>query len=78
MQIKEHVVAFIIGSSGLHGQAASDVLATIKLYYGEIITAKMAIFGIFSVSLIGVGLIGILRPLIIYPSEMVYWYTLPW
>lgn len=37
----------------------------------------MAILGLFSISLIGVGCVGLLRPLLIYPSEMVYWYTLP-
>lgn len=37
----------------------------------------MVILGLFSITMIGVGLVGLLRPIIIYPSEMVYWSTLP-
>lgn len=75
--IKEHVVATILGVSSSNGSAATDVLVTIKLFYGAHITPLMAVFGIFSISILGVGLVGVLRPLIVYPSEAVYYYTLP-
>ncbi|CAO1616253.1 unnamed protein product [Parajaminaea phylloscopi] len=75
--IKEHVVATIMGSSSTNGTAATDVLVTMKLFYGAKITPMMAVFGIFSISILGVGLVGVLRPLIVYPSEAVYYYTLP-
>lgn len=71
--LKEHVVAAIIASSGMNGSAGSEVFATIKLFYNGAITPVMAVFGLFSISMVGVGMVGLLRPIIIYPSECVYW-----
>lgn len=75
--IKEHVIATMLGTSGTNGSAATDVFVTMKLFYRVHVTPLMAIFGIFSISVMGIGMVGILRPLIVYPSEAVYYYTLP-
>lgn len=77
MGLKEHVVATALASSGMYGGSGANVLATLKLFYDDSITAPMAVFGLLSIGVLGVGLVGLLRPIIIYPSEMVYWYTLP-
>lgn len=53
--LKEHVVATIIGTSGLNGAAGVDTLATMKLFYGAQITPLMAVLGLFSVGIMGVG-----------------------
>lgn len=75
--IKEHVVASLIASSANNGLAGVEIYAIEKLYYNRAIQPSTAILGTFSISLCGFILAGVLRPLIIYPAEMVYWTTLP-
>lgn len=48
-----------------------------QLFYDTKINALTAIFATFSTAVFGYGLVGLLRPLTVYPSEMVYWEKLP-
>ncbi|KAF7588561.1 hypothetical protein BBP40_005516 [Aspergillus hancockii] len=75
--IKEHVVAALIASSGNNGLSGVEIYAVERLFYNKSVTAAAAVLGTFSISLCGFVLAGILRPLIVYPAEMVYWSTLP-
>uniref|UniRef100_A0A093Y221 Oligopeptide transporter 6 n=1 Tax=Talaromyces marneffei PM1 TaxID=1077442 RepID=A0A093Y221_TALMA len=75
--IKEHVVSALIASSGNNGLAGVDVYAVERLFYNTSVTATTAVLGTFSISLVGFVLAGVLRPLVVYPAEMVYWSTLP-
>ncbi|KAE8350720.1 OPT oligopeptide transporter protein-domain-containing protein, partial [Aspergillus coremiiformis] len=75
--IKEHVVAALISSSGNNGLNGVEVYAVERLFYNKSVSASTAVLGTFSMSLIGFVLAGVLRPLIVYPAEMVYWSTLP-
>ncbi|KAF2220146.1 peptide transporter MTD1 [Elsinoe ampelina] len=75
--IKEHVVASLIASSGNNGLAGVEIYAVERLFYNKAVSASTAVLGTFSISLCGFVLAGILRPLIVYPAEMVYWSTLP-
>ncbi|KAL4866984.1 hypothetical protein BDV12DRAFT_198714 [Aspergillus spectabilis] len=75
--IKEHVVAALIASSGNNGLSGVEVHAVERLFYGFHVTASTAVLSTFSIALCGFVLAGILRPLIVYPGEMVYWSTLP-
>jgi OPT family oligopeptide transporter len=75
--IKEHVVASLIASSGNNGLAGIEIYAAERLFYNTTVTATTAVLGTFSIGLCGFVLAGILRPLIVYPAEMVYWSTLP-
>ncbi|KAF7176115.1 hypothetical protein CNMCM7691_001591 [Aspergillus felis] len=75
--IKEHVVASLIASSGNNGLSGVEVYAVERLFYNISVSATTAVLGTFSISLCGFVLAGILRPLIVYPAEMVYWTTLP-
>jgi hypothetical protein len=75
--IKEHVVASLIASSGNNGLSGVEIYAVERLFYNTTVSASTAILGTFSISLCGFVLAGILRPLIVYPAEMVYWTTLP-
>ncbi|KAL4757804.1 OPT family oligopeptide transporter [Aspergillus foveolatus] len=75
--IKEHVVAALIASSGNNGLSGVEVHAVERLFYGLHISASTAILSTFSIALCGFVLAGVLRPLIVYPAEMVYWSTLP-
>lgn len=76
-QIKEHVVASLIASSGNNGLSGVEVFAVERLLYNRVISASTAVLGTFSLALCGFVLAGVLRPLIVYPAEMVYWSTLP-
>ncbi|KAJ5933586.1 OPT peptide transporter Mtd1 [Penicillium verhagenii] len=76
-QLKEHVVASLIASSGNNGLAGVEVYAIERLFYDTSISASTAVLATFSISLCGFVLAGALRSLIVYPAEMVYWSTLP-
>ncbi|KAB8217680.1 OPT oligopeptide transporter protein-domain-containing protein [Aspergillus novoparasiticus] len=75
--IKEHVVAALIASSGNNGLNGVEVYAVERLFYNRGVSATTAVLGTFSMALCGFVLAGIMRPLIVYPGEMVYWSTLP-
>ncbi|KAL2843107.1 OPT oligopeptide transporter protein-domain-containing protein [Aspergillus pseudoustus] len=75
--IKEHVVAALIASSGNNGLSGVEVHAVERLFYDFHVSATTAVLSTFSIALCGFVLAGILRPLIVYPGEMVYWSTLP-
>lgn len=75
--IKEHVVAALIASSGNNGLSGVEIYAVERLFYNKSVTAATALLATFSISLCGFVFAGILRPLIVYPAEMVYWSTLP-
>lgn len=70
--LKEHVVASLIASSGNNGLAGVEVYAIERLFYNRAVSATTAILGTFSFSLFGFVIAGVLRPLIVYPAEMVY------
>ncbi|KAF2772894.1 OPT superfamily oligopeptide transporter [Teratosphaeria nubilosa] len=74
--IKEHVVAALIASSGNNGLSGVEIYAVERLYYNRAVSATTAVLATFSISLCGFVVAGVLRPLIVYPSEMVYWSTL--
>ncbi|KAJ4168543.1 hypothetical protein NW754_010461 [Fusarium falciforme] len=76
-KIKEHVVAALIASSGNNGLSGVEVYGVERLFYNRSVTALTAVLATFSISLCGFVLAGVLRPLIVYPAEMVYWSTLP-
>lgn len=75
--IKEHVVASLIASSGNNGLSGVEVYAAERLFYDRSVSASTAVLATFSISLCGFVVAGVLRPLIVYPAEMVYWSTLP-
>ncbi|KAF7553299.1 hypothetical protein G7046_g7138 [Stylonectria norvegica] len=75
--IKEHVVSSLIASSGNNGLSGVEVYAVERLFYDRTVSATTAVLATFSISLCGFVVAGILRPLIVYPAEMVYWSTLP-
>ncbi|KAK7022840.1 hypothetical protein VNI00_016921 [Paramarasmius palmivorus] len=76
-RLKEHVVATIISSTAAYGSVAVNNFAVQRLFYDTNVGALTAILGAFSTACFGMGLVGILRPLTVYPSAMVYWGNLP-
>ncbi|KAH8825162.1 oligopeptide transporter [Flagelloscypha sp. PMI_526] len=75
--LKEHAVASITASTAAYGSAAVLNFAVQRLYYDTKVEALTAVLATFSTATFGYGLVGILRPLTIYPGEMVYWLNLP-
>ncbi|KAI9508126.1 OPT oligopeptide transporter protein-domain-containing protein [Russula earlei] len=75
--LKEHVTATIIASSASWGSTSVLNFAVQRLYYDTRVRATTAVLATFSTAVFGYGIVGILRPLTVYPSEMVYWLNLP-
>ncbi|KAH9173341.1 oligopeptide transporter [Lactarius sanguifluus] len=76
-RLKEHVIATIVASSASLGSTAVLNFAVQRLYYDTKISASTAILSTFSTAVFGYGVVGLLRPLTVYPSESVYWSNLP-
>ncbi|KZV61284.1 OPT superfamily oligopeptide transporter [Peniophora sp. CONT] len=76
-KLKEHVVATIISSTAAYGASAVLNFAVQRLYYDTHVNATTAVLATFSTAVFGYSVIGILRPLTVYPAEMVYWLNLP-
>ncbi|KAI9059790.1 oligopeptide transporter [Trametes sanguinea] len=76
-RIKEHVIASLVASTAAGGSSAVMNFAVQRLYYDTNVEATTAILATFSTACFGYGLVGLLRPLTVYPSEMVYWTNLP-
>lgn len=55
------------------GGWATDTLATCKLFFNLPLTPLVTIMAIFSITIFGIGLLGIMAPIIVWPSELVYW-----
>ncbi|KAH7340612.1 oligopeptide transporter [Rhizoctonia solani] len=72
--LKEHVVATLIATTAAYGATAVNIFA---LFYNAEVNAITAVLATFSTACFGYGLVGLLRPLTVYPSEMVYWGNLP-
>ncbi|PFH49334.1 hypothetical protein AMATHDRAFT_76236 [Amanita thiersii Skay4041] len=75
--LKEHVVASLVASTAAGGSSAVMNFAVQRLYYDTHVEATTAVLATFSTACFGYGLVGLLRPLTVYPSEMVYWVNLP-
>ncbi|KIM46796.1 hypothetical protein M413DRAFT_440366 [Hebeloma cylindrosporum] len=75
--LKEHVVASLVASTAATGSSAVQNFAVQRLYYDTNVEATTAVLATFSTACFGYGLVGLLRPLTVYPSEMVYWLSLP-
>ncbi|KAH8093283.1 oligopeptide transporter [Cristinia sonorae] len=75
--IKEHTISALVASTAAYGSSSVMNFAVQRLYYDTNVGAATAVLSTFSTGLFGYGLVGLLRPLTVYPSEMVYWGNLP-
>ncbi|KAG6841278.1 hypothetical protein C0991_000256 [Blastosporella zonata] len=75
--VPQHVVASLVASTAAYGSTAVLNFAVQRLYYDTHVEALTAVLATFSTACFGYGLTGVLRPLTVYPSEMVYWGNLP-
>ncbi|KAH8093252.1 oligopeptide transporter [Cristinia sonorae] len=75
--LKEHAISSLVASTASGGSSAVMNFAVQRLYYDTNVHATTAVLATFSTGLFGYGIVGLLRPLTVYPSEMVYWGNLP-
>ncbi|KAG8688199.1 hypothetical protein FRC09_013053, partial [Ceratobasidium sp. 395] len=76
-RLAKHVVATLIATTAAYGSTAVNIFAVQRLFYDADVNASTAVLATFSTACFGYGLVGLLRPLTVYPSEMVYWANLP-
>ncbi|KAG1772814.1 OPT oligopeptide transporter protein-domain-containing protein [Suillus occidentalis] len=74
---KENAFIVIMSSAAANSALATEVLAVQRLYYNITPSAGSSIFLLFSSQLLGYGIGGLLRGILLYPSKMLYPSVLP-
>lgn len=74
---KEHTAAVLMASAASVSALSTEALAVQKLFYGGYPNAVAGIFITLSSQLIGFGIAGMLRTVLLYPTKMLYPANLP-
>ncbi|EGN99901.1 hypothetical protein SERLA73DRAFT_106779 [Serpula lacrymans var. lacrymans S7.3] len=74
---KENAFIVIMASAAANSALGTEVLAVQRLYYNITPNAGASIFLLFSSQLLGYGIGGLMRPVLLYPSKMLYPIVLP-
>ncbi|KAF8124327.1 OPT oligopeptide transporter protein-domain-containing protein [Boletus edulis] len=74
---KECAFIIIMAGAAANASLATEVLAVQRLYYNITPDAATSIFLLLSSQLLGYGIGGVLRPILLYPSKMLYPGVLP-
>ncbi|KZT10438.1 OPT oligopeptide transporter [Laetiporus sulphureus 93-53] len=70
--IKEHAAIVIMASTASTVAIAMEIIAALNLFYDIRLNAAVAIFQIFASQMIGYGIAGVLRSLLVYPTYAFY------
>ncbi|GBE87677.1 predicted protein [Sparassis crispa] len=70
--IKEHTAIVIMASTASNVAVGMEVIAALNLFYNIRLNAAVAIFQIFASQMIGYGIAGVLRTLLVYPTYAFY------
>ncbi|KAA1476039.1 OPT oligopeptide transporter [Dentipellis sp. KUC8613] len=70
--IKEHTAIVIMASTASTVAIAMEIIAALDLFYDIRLNGAVAIFQIFASQMIGYGLAGLLRNLLVYPTYAFY------
>ncbi|KAH9924206.1 OPT oligopeptide transporter [Fomitopsis serialis] len=70
--IKEHTAIVIMASTASTVAVAMEIIAALDLFYDIRLNAAVAIFQIFASQMIGYGIAGVLRELLVYPTYAFY------
>ncbi|RPD65255.1 OPT oligopeptide transporter [Lentinus tigrinus ALCF2SS1-7] len=70
--IKEHTVIVIMASTASNVAVAMECIAALDLFYNIKLNPALAIFQIFASQMIGYGIAGLLRSLLVYPTYAFY------
>ncbi|OBT85061.1 hypothetical protein VE02_07154 [Pseudogymnoascus sp. 03VT05] len=74
---KEHAAITIMASAASQSALSTEALAAQQLYYGGYPSKAAGIFITLSSQLIGFGVAGLLRSVIVHPTKMIWPMTLP-
>lgn len=75
--IKEHTLIAIIATTASTAALGTEVLAVQKLWYNSSVNQGAGIFIIFSSQILGYGIVGLVRKVLVYPTKMFYPNILP-
>ncbi|KAI9642561.1 hypothetical protein NHQ30_009366 [Ciborinia camelliae] len=75
--LKEHAICAITATSASNAAESIMVFAAQDLFYGLPLSPTTVILAVISIGLFGYGLCGMLRPVMVWHPESVYWSTLP-
>lgn len=75
--MKEHAYITLMASAASQSALATEALAAQQLYYGGYPNKAAGIFVVITSQLIGFGLAGILRDILVYPTHMLWPMNLP-
>jgi len=74
---KEHAAICVMASSSAVAAVSTEILAAQKLFYNETPSPGAAIFLVISSQLLGMGIAGLLRPVLTRPTRMLWPINLP-
>ncbi|KUJ19163.1 OPT superfamily oligopeptide transporter [Mollisia scopiformis] len=74
---KEHAAILIMSSTAARSAMAAEVIAVQRLWYTKTPNAAVCIFLIFSSQILGYGVAGLLRKILVYPTKFFYPANLP-
>lgn len=74
---KEHAAITIMASAASQAAASTEALAAQELFYGGYPSKAAGVFLTMSSQLIGFGIAGLLREVLVYPTRMVWPINLP-
>ncbi|KAF8578774.1 OPT superfamily oligopeptide transporter [Ramaria rubella] len=70
--IKEHTCIVIMASTASTVATAMEIIAALNLFYDVRLNGAVAMFQIFSTQMLGYGIAGILRTLLVFPTYAFY------
>lgn len=68
---KEHAAILIMSSAAAQAAMAAEVIAVQRLWYTKTPNAAVCIFLIFSSQMLGYGIAGLLRKILVYPTKVI-------
>ncbi|EJU00895.1 oligopeptide transporter [Dacryopinax primogenitus] len=74
---KEHAAIVIMASAAANSALGTEILAVQRLYYNQTPNAALSIFMLFSSQLLGYGMAGVMRSILLYPTRMLCPTVLP-
>ncbi|RDW70319.1 hypothetical protein BP5796_08716 [Coleophoma crateriformis] len=74
---KEHAAILIMSSTAARSAMAAEVIAVQRLWYSSVPNPAVCIFLIFSSQILGYGIAGLLRKILVYPTKFFYPANLP-
>jgi hypothetical protein len=67
---KEHAAILIMSSTAARSAMAAEIIAVQRLWYTKTPNAAVCIFLIFASQILGYGIAGVLRKILVYPTKV--------